>query len=104
MGKRLTEWEALEEVVLAQLRAQRPPKFEQHRVRPAEEFRLFFEALLERVAQNGRVALVGVGVFSMRTRKRRRILNPQTKHEILLPPTKRIHFRMAKRAKAGLDL
>ena len=101
-NKRLTEWEAVERVVLEQLRAQRPPKFKQHRIRPAEEFRLFFEALLDRVATRGRVALVGIGVFTIRTRKGRRILNPQTKEEILLPSTKRVHFRIAKRAMAGL--
>jgi len=100
-NKRLTEWEVLERVVLERLRAQLAAPSGQHHVRPAEEFRLFFEALLDRVASRGRVALVGIGVFTIRTRKSRRILNPQTKEEILLSSTKRVHFRIARRAMAG---
>lgn len=64
--------------------------------REGERYRLFCEALVARVLSGETIRLTGVGVFSLRTRKRRKIRNPAT-HEIMeIPPTTRIHFRESK--------
>jgi DNA-binding protein HU-beta len=50
----------------------------------------------------GRVAVPGLGVFVVKTRKARRITNPQTGEAMTLPEGIEVRFRAAKALKAEL--
>lgn len=52
-------------------------------------------------ARDEKVRIPHFGTFSVRTRKRRTVRNPQTKELMQLPATKVLHFRPAK-AQRGL--
>lgn len=55
-----------------------------------------WEFVLERLFEEGRVYVSDVGVFSVRKRKARRIVDRQTGESLLLPESRTIHFRPAK--------
>lgn len=50
----------------------------------------------------GRVAIPGFGVFTVRTRKSRRVINPATKESMVLSATRTVGFRPAKEVRKSL--
>ena len=58
--------------------------------------------VLPGLLKSGRVHLYGFGVFTLTTRKARRIRNPQTKELMWLPETVDVRFRASKRLKTRL--
>lgn len=61
-----------------------------------------FEELSKTVAQHGRFVWPGFGVWSIRTRKARRIQNPQTRAPMRLRATKTVGFRASKELRSRL--
>lgn len=59
-------------------------------------------AIRETVAAHGRCRIAGLGVFSLRTRKARRIRNPITGDMMQLQETKTVHFRPSKEWREAL--
>lgn len=57
--------------------------------------RQFFEHLAEAVWATGRVGVPGLGAFRVRSRKARRIANPQTGEPMKLPRERAVHCRVA---------
>lgn len=58
--------------------------------------RATFNVIAEKALHGERVSIPGFGVFYKRTRKSRRIANPQTKELMQLPATVSIGFRTSK--------
>ncbi len=59
----------------------------------------FLENISEDLARfgGGRVAIPGFGIFTLRKRKARRVLNPSTKAAMVLPESTTVGFRPAKK-------
>lgn len=53
----------------------------------------FFDVIREEVWRSGRVAIPDFGSWSIRRRKRRRILSPSTKKEMFIPGGRAVLFR-----------
>jgi len=60
------------------------------------------DALAVLLVTRGRVAVPGLGVFVVKTRKTRRITNPQTGELMTLPKSVEVRFRAAKSLKDEL--
>lgn len=60
-----------------------------------------FGAIIDQLAQGGRVELRGLGSFSTRVRKGRTARNPKTGALVELPLRRAVHFQPGKRGKAG---
>lgn len=54
---------------------------------------VFFEVIRDEVWRSGRVAIPDFGSWSVRRRKRRRILNPVTKKPMFIPGGRAVLFR-----------
>lgn len=80
----------------------------QHRALTKKAARELLLTFLENVQEDltryggGRVSIPGFGVFTLRTRKERRVLNPRTKESMVLPATKTVGFRPAKELRKAL--
>jgi DNA-binding protein HU-beta len=51
----------------------------------------------------GRVAIPGFGVFTLRVRKPRRVINPVTKEAMVLPESTTVGFRPAKKLRYSVE-
>lgn len=60
-----------------------------------------FGAIIDHLAQGGRVELRGLGSFSTRVREQRTARNPKTGALVELPLRRAVHFQPGKRGKAG---
>jgi nucleoid DNA-binding protein len=56
----------------------------------------FFAQLAEATWATGRVYVPGLGLFAVRSRRRRRITNPQTNRPLMLPGHRAVYARVAK--------
>jgi DNA-binding protein HU-beta len=52
--------------------------------------------IMETIKKGGEVTLTGFGTFSARVRKGREGINPRTKSNITIPPTKVVKFKAGK--------
>lgn len=60
------------------------------------------EAVIEALTKGERVAIPGLGVFNIRTRKARKGRNPRTGTEITIPARKVVSFTAAKSLKESV--
>lgn len=63
----------------------------------------FMDVVMESLAKNERIGLVGFGTFEVIERAEREGTNPQTKERILLPSSKTPKFRASKAFKDMLN-
>lgn len=63
----------------------------------------FMDVVMESLAKNERIGLVGFGTFEVSERAEREGTNPQTKERILLPSSKTPKFRASKAFKDMLN-
>jgi len=63
----------------------------------------FLESVTAEVVEEGRFHWPGFGVFKLRFRKERRILNPMSKEPMVLPRHKTIGFHPGKRLSKRLN-
>ncbi len=68
----------------------------------AEILEIVFNTIGKAVKKDNRFSYPGFGTWSMRSRKARKILNPQTKELMKLKASKTIGFRPAKELKQTL--
>ena len=63
----------------------------------------FMDTVMETLARNERIGLVGFGTFEVSERAEREGINPQTKERILLPSSKSPKFKASKAFKNLLN-
>lgn len=63
----------------------------------------FMDVVMETLAKNERIGLVGFGTFEVSERAEREGINPQTKERILLPSSKSPKFKASKAFKDMLN-
>ena len=63
----------------------------------------FMDVVMESLAKNERIGLVGFGTFEVSERAEREGINPQTKERILLPSSKSPKFKAGKAFKDMLN-
>ena len=63
----------------------------------------FMDTVIETLARNERIGLVGFGTFEVSERAEREGINPQTKERILLPSSKSPKFKASKAFKNLLN-
>lgn len=63
----------------------------------------FMDVVMESLAKNERIGLVGFGTFEVSERAEREGINPQTKERILLPSSKSPKFKASKAFKDLLN-
>ena len=63
----------------------------------------FMDVVMESLAKNERIGLVGFGTFEVSERAEREGINPQTKERILLPSSKSPKFKASKAFKDMLN-
>ena len=63
----------------------------------------FMDTVMETLARNERIGLVGFGTFEVSERAEREGINPQTKERILLPSSKPPKFKASKAFKNLLN-
>ena len=63
----------------------------------------FMDVVMESLAKNERIGLVGFGTFEVSERAEREGINPQTKERILLPSSKSPKFKASKAFKNLLN-
>lgn len=68
----------------------------------AEVMDLIFENISEAVRKDERFSYPGFGTWSLRSRKARKIRNPQTNEMMKLSASRTVGFRAAKELKASL--
>ncbi|HLT31598.1 MAG TPA: HU family DNA-binding protein [Myxococcaceae bacterium] len=68
----------------------------------AEVMDLIFENISEAVRRDERFSYPGFGTWSLRSRKARKIRNPQTNEMMKLKASRTVGFRAAKELKASL--
>lgn len=61
--------------------------------------RALTDTILRELRESGRYHLPGFGVWTLKTRPRRRIRNPATKELMWLPASREVRFHAAKRLK-----
>ena len=65
-------------------------------------FEAFVDSIADSLKKGERVAVPGLGIFSVAERKARTGINPQTKQMMKFPAKKVVKFRVAKAAKDAI--